>query len=89
MIFKHLSDKYWSYYDELKSLESICPSEDGRAIYRKGQLVWKTKALIVEDGMIFLRNALPTTGDIPPWTDEEKERLKEVLTKILGVKKND
>lgn len=48
---KLLMEKYQGYEDELKRLISICPSEDGRAIYRKGVLHWKTKWLIVQDNI--------------------------------------
>lgn len=86
MIFKHLSEKYWGYYDELKRLRDACPSQEGKAIYRRGQLMWKTKALIVEDNMLALRGITPTTGDvIPDWTNDELSRLHSVLTKIFGV----
>lgn len=41
--------KYWHYVDELQSLEKICQSPEGKATYRQGWLVWKTKALILDD----------------------------------------
>lgn len=90
MIFKQLADKYWRYHDELKALEIVCQSQEGKAIYRRGQLMWKTKAMIVEDNMITLRNVTPITADvIPAWTDSEKRKLREVLSKIFGIENED
>ena len=45
----------WSCYDKLKELEILCPDQSGKQIYRKGQLVWKTKALIVQDKLLRLK----------------------------------
>ena len=45
----------WSCYDKLKELEIICPDESGKQIYRKGQVAWKTRALIVQDKLLGLK----------------------------------
>ena len=48
-------DYYWACYDRLKELESVMSTETGKSTYRRGQLAWKTKALIVEDGTMRLK----------------------------------
>ena len=48
-------DYYWASYDKLKELESVMSTETGKSACRRGQLAWKTKALIVEDGTMRLK----------------------------------
>jgi hypothetical protein len=51
-ILKDLSRIYWTHYDLMVQLEGICPDEAGKRQYRRGQLQYKTLALIYDDKLL-------------------------------------
>lgn len=52
---QEIIDSHWANYDTLKDIEQTCLDPAGKTIYQRGQLKWKTRALIVEDNLFRLK----------------------------------